>query len=86
VANCASTDPAVANVADADRLLALAEGVATIRCVGALDRRLDPSILTGEELMSDGAEENLLWVTFDVQLTVVPLDRSAGETAQRHNQ
>ena len=81
VANCASSDASVAEVGDAEHLLALAGGQAMVRCVGAIDRRLDQTILTGDELLTDGAEENLVWLTFDVSLHVIPLDGSTTQAA-----
>ena len=81
VSNCASDDPAVAEVGDADRLLALAGGQAMVRCVGALDGALDGTIPTGAELPTEGAEERWVWVTFDVSLHVIPVDGSATDTA-----
>jgi len=86
VANCASTDPEVANVADAERLVAIGAGEAMVRCVGAFDRRLDSTIMTGEELPTDGLEENLTWVTFDVSLHVIALDASAADAAEGNDQ
>lgn len=68
VANCASTDAAVAQLLDADKVFAVAAGESVIRCVGAIDRRIDPTIDDG-----GNSSDRWTWVTFDVHLHVAPM-------------
>jgi hypothetical protein len=77
VASCESATPAVAGLVGDHSVVALSAGESRIRCDGALDTRVDPTVDDGG---GDGA--HWTWVTFDVHLFVsepsVPTDSTGG--------
>lgn len=80
VASCESAAPAVAGLVGDHRVVALAAGESRIRCDGALDTRLDPTVDDG-----GGDGTRWTWVSFGVHLLVseppLPTDAAGGPGA-----
>ena len=82
VASCESAAPAVAGLVGDRRVVALTAGESRIRCDGALDTRVDPTVDDG-----GGDGTRWTWVSFDVHLLVseppLPTDAAGGPDAGR---